>query len=71
MKFKKITTFAVTNGAEGSQIVFQYSILNEYGKIIDSGKRDMVVLMGEEEMAAANTLTTFLQNYIDNVDNEA
>lgn len=61
---KKVTAYSVHQTGIGQQVSFTYSVIDENGAVVAQNKRAEVVLIGEEQLEAAQKLYEFLQNKI-------
>ena len=64
MTIKKVPAFSVPPTVIGPQVAFTYSIVDENGAVVAQNKRAEVVLIGQEQIAAAESLYDFLETKI-------
>ena len=61
---KKITSMTVHKTANGEQVAFSYSEIDDAGKVLSQNKRAEVVVLDDEELSAIDVLYNFVASKI-------
>ena len=61
---KKITSMTVHQTANGEQVAFTYSIIDDDGNILTQNKRSEVVILDQNVLDAVDVLYTFVNGKI-------
>ena len=61
---KKITSMTVHQTANGQQVAFTYSLIDDVGNIVTQNKRSEVVILDNEVLDAVDILYNFVNGKI-------
>ena len=61
---KKITSMTVHQTANGQQVAFTYSLIDDIGNIVTQNKRSEVVILDKEVLDAVDILYNFVNGKI-------
>ena len=61
---KKITSMTVHKTANGEQVAFTYSEIDDAGKVLSQNKRAEVVVLDDEALSAIDVLYNFVASKI-------
>lgn len=61
---KKITSMTVHKTANGEQVAFSYSEIDDAGKVLSQNKRAEVVVLDDEALSAIDVLYNFVASKI-------
>jgi len=63
---KKITSFTHHTTAEGERVTFTFSEIDEEtGQLLKSNERQTMIILGEKELKAIETLNAFLLSKVE------
>ena len=57
---KKITSMTIHQTANGQQVAFTYSLINENGNIVTQNKRSEIVVLDSDVLSAIDVLYNFV-----------
>lgn len=61
---KKITSMTIHQTANGQQVAFTYSLIDDGGNIVTQNKRSEVVILDQEVLDAVDALYNFVSGKI-------
>lgn len=61
---KRITSMTIHQTANGEQVAFTYSLIDDNGNIVTQNKRSEVVILDKDVLDAVDVLYTFVNNKI-------